>query len=239
MKQLKASRKNSVIQAFFRRCLRPFLCCFATDGKKGPPEARNNRFRRLFVSFLPGLKSVTGGVNDKMQKGKIIYLSGVTSTGKTSIARAIQEMSDDFSYLVSTDNLRNMVSRKYLIEDFFNYEFKLYIDMYHVAKLLSDMGNNVILDGVLFETPRLTEHYLKIRHILKNNPLLTVEVICPLEICRQRNIERGDRGEFQSAEQDEMADKSSVLDFSVRTDVNSPEECAEMILRKAAETLRQ
>jgi len=31
-----------------------------------------------------------------MEKGKIIYLNGVTSTGKTSIARVIQDTSNDF-----------------------------------------------------------------------------------------------------------------------------------------------
>ena len=170
------------------------------------------------------------------QKGKIIYLSGVTSTGKTSIARAMQEMSDEFFYLVSTDNIRSMISKKYLSENFFKYEFKLYIDMYYFAKILSDIGNNVILDGVLFETAEFTNHYQEILNILKNNPLLTVNVACPLEICRERNILRGDRGEFQSAEQDAMADKNSVLDFCVKTDIKSPEECAAMILQKLAET---
>ena len=171
-----------------------------------------------------------------MQKGKIIYLGGVTSTGKTSIAREIQEISNEFFYLVSTDNLRSMINKKHLTENFFKYEMNLYIDIYHIAKLLSDMGTNVILEGVLFEFHELTNHYQKLCNILKDNPLFTVETVCPLEICRQRNIQRGDRGEFQSAEQDEISDKNSALDFSVRTDIYSPKECAEMILRMLYET---
>lgn len=35
------------------------------------------------------------------------------------------------------------------------------------------------------------------RIILKDNPLDLVEVYCPLEICRERNIARGDRSERQ------------------------------------------
>ena len=31
-----------------------------------------------------------------MEKGKIIYLNGVTSTGKTSIARMIQDKANEF-----------------------------------------------------------------------------------------------------------------------------------------------
>ena len=171
-----------------------------------------------------------------MQKGKIIFLSGVTSTGKTSIARAIQNISDEFFYLISSDILRPMVGDKYLLENFFKYEFEIYLNIYHFTKLLSDMGENVIIDTIL--TSEIPNHYQQIRHILENNPLLTVEVICPLEICRQRNIQRGDRGEFQSAEQDKTLDKSVVLDFSVRTDDNSSDECAKMILGKVAEIFR-
>ena len=39
------------------------------------------------------------------------------------------------------------------------------------------------------------------KEILKNNPLDIVEVYCPIEICRKRNVERGDRYEHQSDEQ--------------------------------------
>jgi len=170
-----------------------------------------------------------------MEKGKIVYLSGITSTGKTSIARAMQDLSDEFFYLVGSDILMSMVSEKHRLEDYEKYEFEMFINMYHFAKLLSDMGKNVIIDCVLFETPELQNHYEKIQHILGDNPLLTVEVSCPLEICRQRNIKRGDRGEFQSAEQDKRVDKNAIFDFSVKTDVESPEECAEMILHKLIE----
>ena len=167
-----------------------------------------------------------------MEKGKIVYLNGVTSTGKTSIAKAIQDLSDEFFYLIGSDILMSMVSEKHQLENYEKYEFEMFINMYHFTKLLSDMGKNVIIDCVLFETPELQNHYEKIIQILGNNPLLTVDVICPLEICRQRNIQRGDRGEFQSAEQDKRVDKSVVLDFSVRTDINSSIECAKAILHK-------
>ena len=174
-----------------------------------------------------------------MTKGKIIYLSGVTSTGKTSIARAIQDLSDEFFYLVGSDILMSMVGEKYRLADYEKYEFEMFINMYHFAKLLSDMGKNVIIDCVLFETLELQNHHEKIYNILGDNPLFTVEVACPLEICRQRNIKRGDRGEFQSAEQDKRIDKKAVLDFSVKTDVASPETCAEMILHKLMELFHQ
>ncbi len=159
-------------------------------------------------------------------------MSGVTSTEKTSIGRAIQELSDEFFYLISSDILRGMVNKKYLFENFFKYECELFSNVYYFAKILSDRGKNVIIDMVLFETPELPNHYQTMRSILENNPLFTVEVVCPLEICRERNIARGDRYADQSAEQDKLVDKEAMMDFSVRTDINTSDECAKMILRK-------
>ena len=167
-----------------------------------------------------------------MEKGKIIYLNGVTSTGKTSIARMIQDIANDFFYLIGSDILMYMVGEKHKVSNYAKYEYEMFIDMYHIAKLLSDMGKNVIIDCALFETPELSNHYQKLINILCNNPLLTVNVFCSLETCRERNIKRGDRGEFQSEKQEKIMDKTVKLDFSVNTDKYSSEECEKMILHK-------
>ena len=68
--------------------------------------------------------------------------------------------------------------------------------------------------------------------ILRDNPLSIVEVACPLEICRMRNIARGDRYETQSQEQAAIMTKNIQYAMTVHTDRNTPEECAEAILRK-------
>jgi len=170
-----------------------------------------------------------------MEKGKIIYLNGVTSTGKTSIARVIQDTANDFFYLIGSDILMYMVGEKHRSVNYTKYEYEIFIDMYHIAKLLSDMGKNVIIDCALFETSELPNHYQRMMNILHDNPLLTVNVICPLEICRERNLQRGDRREFQSYEQDKIIDKTITFDFIVNTDKYSSEECAKMILDKVKE----
>jgi len=167
-----------------------------------------------------------------MKKGKVIYLSGVTSTGKTSIARMIQDIANEFYYLIGSDILMYMVGERHRISSYAKYEYEMFIDIYHIAKLLSDMGKNVIIDCALFETPELPNHYQKMMNILCNNPLLTVNVSCSLETCRERNIKRCDRGEFQSEKQEKIIDKTVTLDFSVNTDKYSSEDCAKMILNK-------
>ncbi len=85
-----------------------------------------------------------------MKKGKIIYLNGVTSTGKTSIARVIQDTADEFFYLIGSDILMDVVGEKHRLTNYTKYEFEMFINMYHFAKLLSDIGKNVIIDCALF-----------------------------------------------------------------------------------------
>ena len=166
------------------------------------------------------------------EKGRIIFLNGVTSAGKTSIVEALQERDDVFFYVVANDLFQEMVGEKFLREDYWKYLSEVIIMMYHTAKLYSDMGKNVLIDGILVERKEIKPHYQQLLEILKDNPLDLVEVYCPLEICRQRNIIRGDRYETQSEEQYQLMASDIQYSVSVDTSKNSSAECAEMIVRE-------
>ena len=165
-------------------------------------------------------------------QGRIIFLNGVTSSGKTSIVEALQERDDVFFYVVANDLFQEMVGDKFLREDYWKYLSEVIIMMYHTAKLYSDMGKNVLIDGILVERDEIKPHYQQLMEILKGNPLDIVEVYCPLDICRERNIARGDRYETQSDEQHELMAQNIKYSLRVDTSVNSPEECAEMIVKE-------
>ena len=167
-----------------------------------------------------------------MNKGKIIFLNGVTSSGKTSIVEALQARRDVFFYVVANDLFQEMVGEQYLEEDYWKYLSEVIIMMYHTAKLYSDMGKNVLIDGILVEREQIKPHYQKLMEIMKDSPLDIVEVYCPLEICRQRNIERGDRFENQSEEQAELMSKEIKYRMRVDTSRFSAEECAEQIVKE-------
>ena len=166
------------------------------------------------------------------EKGRIIFLNGVTSAGKTSIVEALQERDDVFFYVVANDLFQEMVGDKYLRENYLKYLSEVIIMMYHTAKLYSDMGKNVLIDGILVEREEIKHHYGQMLEILKDNPLDVVEVYCPLEICRQRNIIRGDRYETQSEEQHQLMARNIRYSVRVDTSKNSSAECAEMIVRE-------
>ena len=165
-------------------------------------------------------------------QGRIIFLNGVTSSGKTSIVEALQERDDVFFYVVANDLFQEMVGDKFLREDYWKYLSEVIIMMYHTAKLYSDMGKNVLIDGILVERDEIKPHYQQLMEILKENPLDIVEVYCPLDICRERNIARGDRYETQSEEQHELMAQNIKYSLRVDTSVNSSEECAELIVKE-------
>lgn len=167
-----------------------------------------------------------------MPKGRIIFLNGVTSSGKTSIVEALQDREDCYFYVVANDLFQEMVGERFLRENYWQHLGRVIILMYHTAKLYSDMGHDVLIDGVLVERPEIAPHYQQLTDILADNPLSIVEVACPLEICRERNIARGDRYENQSAEQAEIMARDIRYAMTVHTDKNTPEECAEAIVRE-------
>ena len=70
----------------------------------------------------------------------------------------------------------------------------------------------------------------KLKEIFVLSPFKMIDVYCPLEICRQRNIERGDRKVNQSEEQFSIMSKNVIYDITVDTSIYKPEKCAELIL---------
>ena len=167
-----------------------------------------------------------------MQKGRIIFLNGVTSSGKTSIVEELQDREDCYFYVVANDLFEQMIGDRFLRENYWQHLSRVILLMYHTAKLFSDMGYDVLIDGILVERPEIAPHYQQMLEILGDNPLSIVEVDCPLEICRERNIARGDRYETQSEEQSALMAKNIRYAMTVHTDKNTPEECADAIIRE-------
>jgi len=113
---------------------------------------------------------------------------------------------------------------------YWKYLGEVIIMMYHTAKLFSDLGKNVIIDSILVEREGVAPHYERMKEILRDNPLDLVEVYCPLDIRRQRNIDRGDRDETQSEEQAKLMSAGTQYSLRVDTSKQSPDECADAIL---------
>ena len=166
-----------------------------------------------------------------MRKGRIIFLNGVTSAGKTSIVEALQDRDDAYFYVVANDLFQEMIGERFLRENYWEHLSRVIILMYHTARLYSDLGHDVLIDGILVERPEISPHYRRMLEILGDHPLSIVEVSCPLDVCRQRNVARGDRYETQSEEQAALMAQNIDYALQVRTDLHSPEECAQQIMQ--------
>jgi len=167
-----------------------------------------------------------------MKKGTIIYLNGVTSSGKSSISEALrQNFQFDFYYLsddLFEDHIVN--TPDYGADGYWEKLAEAVFMMYRTAVLFSNHGKTVVIDSMLLESPAFTPHYQRILEIFRDNPLKVVHVYCPLEICRQRNLLRGDRHKNQSQEQAEIMAKNVRYDLQLDTSSLSPAQCAEKII---------
>lgn len=142
----------------------------------------------------------------------IILLNGPGSSGKSSIARAIQHLSDKFWFKIGIDNFIDMMPASYLAfgdkaeqgirflpnEESGNpiigihngkYGDKIISLMPKFAKIVADSGMDLIIDEVIFSDDEIKEYIEQ----LKGNNLYIIGVNCSLEIMEEREILRGDR----------------------------------------------
>lgn len=89
----------------------------------------------------------------------------------------------------------------------------------------------MILDKEEFIRYYNKSHYELLKDIFAESNLHMIEVFCPLEECRRRNLERGDRYESQSYEQNLIMKKNIYYDYRVDTYKNTSNECTESILQ--------
>ena len=84
-----------------------------------------------------------------MQKGRIVYLSGLTSTGKSSIVKALQSRSDHLWCALGFDLFEETLP-VWAADDSALYARAIRA-MYAAAKSFSDQGLDVLIDGLLMD----------------------------------------------------------------------------------------
>lgn len=168
-----------------------------------------------------------------MQKGKIIIMNGVSSSGKTTLSKTLQERLPDQYFLIPVDILNEISpqknSRSYDIR--FKCDPKPVISsIFGCVKTFSDNGLNVIVDTVFAkETPVLLDYCLDVFPDC-DYPVLFVHVTCPLEELRRREKERGDRKIGHGESLLSKLDPQNTYDISVDTYNNTLDECADKII---------
>lgn len=167
----------------------------------------------------------------------IILLNGCGSSGKTSIARSIQHLSDDLWLTFGVDTFIEMTvppSDNQKETWYFNFipgengpkANQLFVTMPSFAKLLADRDNNLIIDEVIFDAEVLQEYAIN----LKDHIVYFVGVFCDLATMQKREISRGDRAIGLSNDQIDRVHAGVEYDLKVDTTSNDSFTCAKAIL---------
>jgi len=164
-----------------------------------------------------------------MKNGKIIFLNGTSSSGKTSIAMELQQILEEPYLLVSIDNFISMLPQKYLngedSETLNKAVQNIIPGMHHSISALASSGNNVIVDHVLQERQWLKECV----NVLSDFQVIFVGVRCPLEELELRERKRGNRKKGIARFQYDLVHSHNIYDIEVDTFKYKPLECAMQI----------
>jgi chloramphenicol 3-O phosphotransferase len=162
-----------------------------------------------------------------MGKGKVIFLNGTSSSGKSSLAIKIQEISEEKFYHVQIDTFCDMLHEKFFDNNFVKTENSVASIMHNFILSLCENGENVLVDTVI---ENHNENWLKeCVELLYDMPVTFVKVNCPLHELERRELERGDRNIGQAKGQLCNMNFNDIYDLEVNTYENTIGECAKII----------
>lgn len=177
--------------------------------------------------------------------GSIILLNGTSSSGKTTIAKILQNELEGpylhfgldlfFKFYFSTfpkgysltpfpEGLNDDELYEYRDKD--DWSNKKFFSFHKTAAALAGAGNNMIID-TLFETKHILMQCL---NIIKDLPVLFVGVNCSLEELEKREMERKDRRPGLAKMQFNRVHQHANYDVEVDTSKDDPMTCAKYII---------
>jgi chloramphenicol 3-O phosphotransferase len=159
-----------------------------------------------------------------MQQGKIIFLNGITSSGKTTIANELIKVLGEPYFILSFDKFLTNKMRLVFDKDSKERE-NLISAFHHTIQTFSECSVNVIVDHVLIEY----EWYEECSALLADLPVVYVGVYCPLEVLEERESQREDRIKGMARQQYEIVHSGKSYDLTLDTSLLTPHECAEKI----------
>jgi len=161
-------------------------------------------------------------------EGRIIFLNGASSSGKSSIAKALQAFIEEpCIHFCIDDYLGAFQSSLCAREDAVRRRWPDILRGFHAAgAAMARAGNWVIIDDVLEAEPPWVESLLE---LFENLDVVFVGVHCPLEELERRERERPERREGMARLQFTQVHAQAIYDLEVDTLAMSPQECAERI----------
>lgn len=174
-----------------------------------------------------------------MTTGKIIIINGASSSGKSSIVKALQEIIPEPFLDAGIDKFIWMLPKRYLDRPLWDDVMglatqagqtgkRLMSGMHQAIAALARAGNNVIADHVLVEACWVQE----CAGLFSNLPAYLIGLRCPLSILEEREKSRSDRTLGQARAQFGLVHAHGFYDLEVNTHLSSPQDCAWQILQR-------
>lgn len=156
-----------------------------------------------------------------MEHGKIILISGTSSSGKSTLAKGLQKsLADPFLHL-QLDSYIEMLPRTDDSEMF----QRMVRGLNRSVAVMSEERNNLIVDHVLIDNTWLEQ----LLEVLRERYVLFVGLDCPLEELERRESERDARRQGFARQQFDNIHKDKVYDLELDTSVLSAEECVKRV----------
>ncbi len=175
--------------------------------------------------------------NDRMellaQKSKIIWFTGLSGSGKSTIAGKVEEMLNErgfLTYLLDGDNIRTGLNKNLGFSDDDRNENIRRIG--EVSRLFIDAGVIVL---TAFISPFRADRQL-VRDLVGKGDFIEVFINCPLEICELRDP----KGLYKKARAGEIKDFTGIsspfeipdrAEIEIRSDQMGVEQAAEKIIK--------
>ncbi|MFE9258369.1 chloramphenicol phosphotransferase CPT family protein [Streptomyces sp. NPDC006879] len=155
--------------------------------------------------------------------GRIVFLNGTSSAGKTSIARELLRVLEQPYFHMPVDAFHAMRSSVTVSpEDLPEVLRRTWMGFHRAVAGMAASGNNVVMDHVLSEEWRLVDCL----GLLVAKDVVLVGVHCPLPELELRERTRGDRPRGLAARQLHQVHAHGCYDVECDTSVQSPAECA-------------
>ncbi|GAA1351522.1 chloramphenicol phosphotransferase CPT family protein [Streptomyces beijiangensis] len=169
-------------------------------------------------------------MTDGDRRGRIVFLNGTSSSGKSSIADELVGLLDGPPYYrMAVDGFLRMTTlREEHTSDLDAVLRRMRAGFHRSVAAMASAGNDVIVDHVLSEPWRLADCL----EVLPGADVLFVGVHCPLAELERREAARGDREAGIAALQFGRVHAHGLYDVECDTGTTSARDCA-LLIRKA------
>lgn len=181
-------------------------------------------------------------MDNHLQPGTIILLNGTSSSGKTTLLKALQAALPEPFLDAGLDRFLWMLPKRYLDRPLWDDVLgravqaggvgrQLVAGMHQAIAALSRTGNHVLADHVLVEPAWLDECIA----LFSDLPAYLIGVRCPLDVVEAREQARRDRTLGQAKAQYEIMHRHGIYDIEVDTSRHDPQECARLIIERLSD----